>query len=313
MGGGNWSKGTYSNQTATRSAFQYNSTVKASTPQSMWTAHDDLQPTKRREARDSDDHPESVPVAVFFDVTGSMGMIPELLRKKLPTLLEAILKGGALEHPQIMFGAVGDAYTDRVPLQISQFESSNVLDDHLDKIFLEGNGGGQGRESYEMALYFMAHYVDADSWEKRGKKGYVFVIGDEGHYTHLDSHQFNTATGFGLEANVPFAEVAEQVQEKWETFILRPEEGTGYAHDQSIINGWKDHFGERVIQVPKMDLISEFIAGIIAQCEGIDVATVLAAGGATSNSTDIVLRATSQLVGASSGGAVATVSGEFDL
>jgi hypothetical protein len=40
-----------------------------------------------------------------------------------------------------MFGAIGDAETDYVPLQVGQFESNNRMDDQLRGIALEGNGG----------------------------------------------------------------------------------------------------------------------------------------------------------------------------
>lgn len=53
------------------------------------------------------------------------------------------------------------------------------MDDDLGKILLEGGGGGQMRESYELAMYFMARHTSIDCFEKRGKRGYLFMIGDE--------------------------------------------------------------------------------------------------------------------------------------
>jgi hypothetical protein len=78
-----------------------------------------------------------------------------------------------------MFGAIGDATCDRAPLQVGQFESDNRMDDDLSRILLEGGGGGQKTESYELAMYFMARHTAADCYEKRGKRGYLFIIGDE--------------------------------------------------------------------------------------------------------------------------------------
>ena len=60
-----------------------------------------------------------------------------------------------------MFGAIGDATCDRVPLQVGQFESDNRMDDDLGRIVLEGGGGGQQTESYELAMYFMARHTVA--------------------------------------------------------------------------------------------------------------------------------------------------------
>jgi hypothetical protein len=118
--------------------------------------HPDLDPRDiMRESRDSDEHPESLAIAVLFDVTGSLRHVPRALQEKLPQLLGLLLRQGYVEHPQILFGAIGDATCDRAPLQIGQFESDNRMDDDLGRILLEG-GGGQMTESYELAMYFMA-------------------------------------------------------------------------------------------------------------------------------------------------------------
>ena len=76
-----------------------------------------------RESRDSAEHPGSVAIAVLFDVTGSMLEVPRTLQGKLPQLLGLLLRKGYVRHPQIMFGAIGDATCDRAPLQVGQFES----------------------------------------------------------------------------------------------------------------------------------------------------------------------------------------------
>ena len=136
----------------------------------------------KRESRDSDEHPQSLAIAVLFDVTGSMGSVPRTLQKKLPKLLGLLKDGGYAADPQLMFGAIGDATCDRAPLQVGQFESDNRMDGDLERILLEGGGGGQKTESYELAMYFMARHTATDCFEKRGKRGYLFIIGDEMPY-----------------------------------------------------------------------------------------------------------------------------------
>src|SRR5512144_834384 len=131
-----------------------------------------------RESRDSAEHPVSLAVAVLFDVTGSMGTVPRVLQAKLPDLHSLVQRRGYVEHPQLLFGAIGDATCDRVPLQIGQFESDNRMDAQLGTIVLEGGGGGQRTESYELAAYFMARHTRLDSLVKRGRRGYLFIIGD---------------------------------------------------------------------------------------------------------------------------------------
>ena len=114
-----------------------------------------------RESRDSPDHPNSIGVVFALDVTGSMGKIPELLAKKeLPKFMK-ILLDCKVADAQLLFTAVGDATSDKAPLQVGQFESTaELMDRWLTWSYLEGNGGGQNHESYELALYFLAEHTE---------------------------------------------------------------------------------------------------------------------------------------------------------
>ena len=135
MGNGKWSDDTYHAAATYRaatgaSAFAYSDSGATHT-------HPDLDPkgVTVRESRDSDEHPNSVPVAVLFDVTGSMGTVPRILQQQLPQLFGLLLRKGYVTDPQILFGAIGDATCDAAPLQIGQFESDNRLDENLGNIY----------------------------------------------------------------------------------------------------------------------------------------------------------------------------------
>ena len=90
-----------------------------------------------RESRDSANHPNSLAVALFLDVTGSMGRIPEqLIRHKLGALMDTMIDHKVTD-PQIMFSAIGDHISDRAPLQVGQFESgTDELNAGLSNIFI---------------------------------------------------------------------------------------------------------------------------------------------------------------------------------
>jgi len=135
---------------------------------------------KTRECKDSEAHPKTVPIQLYLDVTGSMGMIPhELIKVGLPTLMSKLIQAG-VSDAALMFGAIGDHECDDVPLQVAQFESGDAeLDMWLTRIYLEGGGGLNSGESYILAWYFAANHVQTDAFEKRGKKGFVFTVGDE--------------------------------------------------------------------------------------------------------------------------------------
>src|ERR1700753_700054 len=155
MGSGRWSTNVYDAAARFRaatgaSAFGYSDSGATRT-------HPDLDPRGRtvRESRDSAEHPESLAIAVLFDVTGSMRDVPRTLQAKLPQLLGLLLRKGYATDPQIMFGGIGDATCDRAPLQVGQFESDNRMDDDLGRILLEGGGGGEQIQCYDPCLSFI--------------------------------------------------------------------------------------------------------------------------------------------------------------
>jgi len=225
MGGGSWSSSTYASTTRSKidagTSFGYSSSTR-SAPTSSWKSHEDLDPVNLkagpsspfagqnvRESRDNPEHPLSVPIQVYFDCTGSMGHIPIELQKNLTTLFQLLLTKGYVTDPQVLVGAYGDATPnyDRVPLQASQFESDNRIDDALDKLFIEGGGGGNGGETSALAWYFGGTHTATDAWDKRGKKGYLFTIGDE-TTLGLARSAILEHTGDALDSDHPRAEEA---------------------------------------------------------------------------------------------------------
>lgn len=152
------------------------------TQQAERKAHADMSPANVvvRECKDSEAHPNTVPIQLYLDVTGSMGHIPhEMIKTGLPTLMSTLIQSGVTDA-SLMFGAIGDHECDSYPLQVGQFESGDAeLDMWLTRTYLEGKGGGNAGESYLLAWYFAAFHTTTDSFVKRGRKGFVFTVGDE--------------------------------------------------------------------------------------------------------------------------------------
>ncbi len=131
---------------------------------------------KFREARDSQDHPESTPIIVGLDVTGSMGYLAHKVAKE--ALNETMMKLYSLnpvKDPALMFAAYGD-YEDGAPLQVTQFESDIRIAEQLLDLWIENHGQGQVVPNY--LWHFAAEHTVTDNYEKRGKKGFLFTIGD---------------------------------------------------------------------------------------------------------------------------------------
>jgi hypothetical protein len=224
---------------------------------------------KIRESRDSDEHPESLAIAVFFDETGSMGSVPMVLVEKLKGLFGLLLRKGYVEHPQVLMGGVGDSHTDPyAPLQVGQFESDNRIDTTLANIFLEGNGGGQGMEGYELLPYVMARHTAIDCFEKRGRKGYFFIIGDEDTYPFVEPSLVKKWIGDEIEGKIPVKAMFDEAAEKYHIYRIEPT-GSMYHGDTGITKHWKELLGdEHVIQLEDLDATAEVIALTIGMLEG---------------------------------------------
>ena len=258
MGSGLWSTNVY--DAAARFRAATGASAFAYSDAGATAVHPLLDPRgATRESRDSAEHPQSLAIAVLFDVTGSMRQVPRALQAKLSQLLGLLLRQGYAENPQIMFGAIGDATCDRAPLQVGQFESDNRMDDDLGRILLEGGGGGQKTESYELALYFMARHTRIDCHEKRGKRGYLFIIGDEMAYPSVRRGEADRVIGDGLQANIPLREVVSELQRKWDTYYILPE-AASYAGDRQVLDFWRNLLGQNVIELADLDAVCETIA-----------------------------------------------------
>jgi hypothetical protein len=237
---------------------------------------------KMRESRDSDVHPGSIGVVFALDVTGSMGDIPRLLaERELPRFMK-VLGDCRVRDPQLLFCAVGDATSDQAPLQVGQFESTaELMDQWLTWCFLEGGGGGSGEESYELAMYFLAVHTEMDCVVKRGRRGYLFMTGDELPYPRLSRHTVESVTGDHLDDDLTAEEIVAELQKTFDPFFIIPDPGRAGRCERR----WRDLLGDHVLVTEQPEDICNVAAGAVSLCEGavpdLDaLAAVLRAAGA---------------------------------
>lgn len=227
-----------------------------------------------REARDSEEHPESLAVMVFLDVTGSMGHIPEaIVKNKLGALMNTIIDNG-VPDPQILFGAIGDHHCDRTPLQIGQFESgTEELDKWLTSMYLEGGGGGQNMESYLQAWLIAGRHTSIDCFEKRNEKGFLFTIGDEKNWNEMDAHALKEIMGYAQTDPVTDDQLLEEAQRLYNVYHIHINEAS-YRDDPNVLGYWKEKLGERFIVLNDYNALCETISTLIAVQHGADMADV---------------------------------------
>lgn len=242
------------------------------------TIHKNLDPlgVKIRESRDSKDNPNSTPAIIALDVTGSMGMLADVIaRDGLGVLFNEILDRKPITDPHIMFMGIGDANHDKAPLQVSQFEADNRIVEQLTQLWIEHGGGGNQFESYNLPWYFAARHTEHDSLIKRGKRGYLFTVGDEQAPGDLSRLQIETFIGDKLEAPLSTAQMLAEAQRKYDVFHVIIEEGD-YArhHAAPVLDSWRQLLGQHVISLSDHKKLAETIVSAIEVAEGRDAAAV---------------------------------------
>ncbi len=225
----------------------------------------DPQGVKYRESRDSADHPNSLPIVFALDVTGSMGKIPELLAKQeLPEFMQELLAAGVAD-PQVLFMAVGDAFCDQGPLQVGQFESTaEDIDRWLTWSWLECGGGGNRGESYDLAMYFAARHTLTDSMQRRKKRGYFFMTGDEPPFPKTSKSIVKSLVGAELEKDLPLKNVIDELSCNYHPFFLIPDLGR-----RKVEAVWRTYMGDNVVVLESPQDTCRAAAGLVALCEGL--------------------------------------------
>lgn len=227
-----------------------------------------------RESRDSADNPKSTPIIVGLDVTGSMGMIADVIaREGLGTLFTGILDRKPVTNPHVMFMGIGDANYDQAPLQVSQFEADNRIVEQLTQLWLEKGGGGNCFESYNLPWYFAAFHTVHDSMEKRGKRGYLFTVGDEEAPAPLTRSQIKTIFGDDIQADMSTKDLLELAQRSYDVYHIIIEEGSHARRAlDRVVGSWTDLLGQRVIKLSDHKRLAETIVSAIQVAEGVSAA-----------------------------------------
>lgn len=223
-----------------------------------------------RESRDSEDHPDSTPIIIGLDVTGSMGYLASQIAKEgLHETMMKLFSTKPVNDPQIMFSAIGDV-VDRAPLQVTQFESDIRIAQQLLDLWLEG-GGGDGPEDYPLLWYFAAKHTSADRFEKRGKKGYMFTIGDADCHKTISGEDISKIFSDKSDT-LTSAEIAKMASEKYELFHIQIVSG-----EKSIYSVLGEAIPGRIMRIHRNNIqaLPELIVSTILLYEGIPLSNVL--------------------------------------
>ncbi len=262
----------------------YTSSTAGKTTDEIFTScglKDEFDPARitLRESRDSVENPNSNAIIIACDVTGSMGSLADnLVRKGIGTAFEEILKRLPVTDPHLMVMGVGDVRYDSAPLQATQFEADIRIAAQLEEIYIEHGGGGNSWESYNLPWYFAAQKTSIDCLEKRGKKGYLFTVGDEQVPEDLTRADVKRAMDLDLQMErIANRDLLTLVGRYYEVFHLMVEEGSHYrSQGETVRRGWFELLGQRAIPLADHTKLSEVIVSTIEVAEGRDKAAVAA-------------------------------------
>lgn len=214
-----------------------------------------------RECVNSDEHPNTIPIILALDVTGSMGRSCVETAEALGVIMNDLYK----KYKDIEFCVmgIGDLAYDEAPIQMSQFESDVRIAEALDKIYMEHGGGGNAYESYTAAWYMALRRTSLDRIAKQGKKGIIITMGDEPLNPYLPQSQLNYAIKGSEQGDIDTEKLYAEVSEKFDVYhIAVNDSGNCYARYSARI---KDSFGKILGQRLKVSTVNE-LANAITEC-----------------------------------------------
>jgi hypothetical protein len=266
MGGSTWDTKAYSAY-ATKSADKSRAEIFTN----IYGCHEDLNPAKFdvRESCDSPKNPNSTPIIIGVDQTGSMGMLAEeIIKKGLGIIVEGIRERKPVPDPHVLLAAIGDCTCDSAPIQTTQFEADVCLVDQIEKFYLEGGGGANNGESYPILWWFALNKTRCDAIIKRSRKGFLFTIGDELPLPELYRDHIKHFLNGSVQDDVNIEDLLADVEHDWQVFhLIVPTRAT---RTQNAIEGWRSLLGERAIMVDDHSRLGEVIVSIMQVIEGED-------------------------------------------
>jgi len=197
------------------------------------------------------------------DVTGSMGDWLKIIWDKLPMFYGQLMMHSYVQEPAISFSAIGDAVADDpAPLQVGKFSKGGELDKVISKIWPTKGGGGNQRESYELAAYYYANHTTYDA---ASKKGFFFITGDEGFYSKISPAIINKHIGDAhITAPISATDIFKKLQARYHVFLLHKEYWDLDVNDE-MVKEWHDLIGKaHVLELERPKAIVDIMLGVCA-------------------------------------------------
>lgn len=229
--------------------------------------HEKLNPKNvLRECLDSEEHPNTIPVILALDVTGSMGDAAVEVAKDLNIVMTRLFK--EVKDIEFMIMGIGDLACDRAPIQISQFESDIRIAEQMDQVYFEYGGGGNAYESYTAAWYMGSRHTKLDCLQKRDKRGIIITLGDEQLNPYLPYSALVKATGDDLQGDIETKDLFEEASKKFDIYHIDVDHRR--YRDQDIDSSWRKYLDENHYKSVKLNAVTDTIVEMILDAIGQD-------------------------------------------
>lgn len=262
MGSGSFSSSSFATY-STSLGRSYDTTTGRVTGQTYTARHIDekMKPYNvMRECCNTEEHPNTIPVILALDVTGSMGSACTETAEALGTIMSDLYE--KFEDVQIMVMGIGDLAYDDAPIQISQFESDVRIAEWLDKIWIEFGGGGNSYESYSAAWYMGLYHTKLDAFDKQGRKGIIITMGDEPMNPYLPGIRIKHLVGDSCQGDIDTKELYNNACEKFDIYHIAVSDKSSYRmYKKEIQNSFGQLLGDRL----KISTINE-LRNTICDC-----------------------------------------------
>jgi len=226
-----------------------------------------------RECCDSEEHPNTIPVILALDVTGSMGEASVAIAKQLNPIISKLYE--EVKDVEFMIMGIGDLAYDDAPIQTSQFESDIRIAEQLDKLYFEGGGGGNGYESYTAAWYFGVYRTKLDCFDKRGKKGIIITLGDEPLNPYLPEISLKHNLGVKEVGYTETDNLYRETIKKFDVYHLavNDKETCYRSYDNRIRDSFGKYLDDDHLRTVSLDGLEHAIVDIIKEHAKIDTVT----------------------------------------
>lgn len=217
-----------------------------------------------RECVNSEEHPNTIPVILALDVTGSMGNACQETAEALNVIITNLYE--KFKDIEFCVMGIGDLEYDYAPIQMSQFESDIRIAESLDKIYMEHGGGPNSYESYTSAWYVGLKKTKLDCFDKQGRKGIIITMGDEPLNPVLRKSKINKFANVNEQDDVKTDKLYAEAREKFDIFHIAVDDpGDSYRHHKtSIENTFGQLLGDRY-KVSTINQLAQTIESCISE------------------------------------------------